>query len=585
MKLDLSRFYSLQLGGAMDTAALGGIGFSLLAANPMLAPVIPTAAALGTAAAGSGWLFNRLLKHMQVEGVRDFPVRFPSDEVPFNVKAGDSVADALMLGYTTDKGKPFWLPYEDAMRHMLVCGQSGVGKTIMGSLLMGQHLRQGGSLLWIDGKLDPDNLEMLHKLACWCGRESDMRIINPGDPKMSNSHNPILFGDPDEIASRILSLIPSTENNPGTDHYKQAANQGIATLVGVLQACKLAYNFLDLTILLTSPEALRYLENLANNIAPHAVETRYFSIFLSSFRGPKGIIDMAKLRTMFGGIGGRMFLFGTGNFGKITSSYAPEVELFRDLTSGKIIYVMLPTMGKDVAANNYGKMTIGDMRSATANIQALPKEQRPWPPVFNFWDEFGSFAVQSVDRMFEQSRASHQIICPSFQTFANVEVVSKELKEMVEGSTWTKIYFKLGSQASAELASELIGQERRILKSLTRNDGESDNQQFLRVSPVSGRGSSAGLAIGEREQDEAKVSSDILKSLDKGECVVTYGGDKVYNLRIPRMEFSQSFLDICPPVRVQKVRGMYRNGINLFRKMDEFLTADFKQELANQGRE
>ena len=107
---------------------------------------------------------------------------------------------------------------------------------------MFQQIQRGGGLAFIDGKLAGDDIETIYQYCCWAGREQDLLILNPGTPSMSNTYNPILRGDPDEVASRILSIIPSTENNPGADHYKQSANQGITTIVAALQAAGLAYN-------------------------------------------------------------------------------------------------------------------------------------------------------------------------------------------------------------------------------------------------------------------------------------------------------------------------------------------------------
>ncbi|WP_147267123.1 hypothetical protein [Acidiferrobacter thiooxydans] len=48
------------------------------------------------------------------------------------------------------------------------------------------------------------------------------------------------------------NLVPSSETDPGADHYRQSANQALTVFVGALKACKLRYNFTDLAILLQS---------------------------------------------------------------------------------------------------------------------------------------------------------------------------------------------------------------------------------------------------------------------------------------------------------------------------------------------
>src|SRR6185312_14936351 len=109
----------------------------------------------------------------------------------------------------------------DWLRHAMIVGQSGFGKTVLGEWLMVQQIHAGGGLMWIDGKLDPANLEKLWQMAYWCGRAADVLVINPGEPSKSNTYNPLLDGDPDEIAARCVSLIPTAENNAGADYYRQ----------------------------------------------------------------------------------------------------------------------------------------------------------------------------------------------------------------------------------------------------------------------------------------------------------------------------------------------------------------------------
>ncbi|WP_204301926.1 hypothetical protein, partial [Serratia marcescens] len=73
-------------------------------------------------------------------------------------------------------------------------------------------------------------------------------------------------------------------------------------------------------------------------------------------------------------------MFGSGNFGQITNTYDPEVDLYEAVRRNQIVYLPLPTMGKNEAATNFGKLAIGDFRSAIAKVQSLPPEQRPDPP-------------------------------------------------------------------------------------------------------------------------------------------------------------------------------------------------------------
>jgi intracellular multiplication protein IcmO len=565
--MDIRTRRKIYPGGFADNVALTALSASAFAANPMFySGTTGILAGLGLAAGAGAWASHRVASAGYRAVFSSSDVKVNSDEVP------DALPEeGILLGYTVDTGEPLIIPWDDWMRHIMVVGQSGVGKTVFGEWVLAQQIIRGGGLLWIDGKLDPSNLYKLDAMCAWAGRRADLLVINAGDPALTNSYNPLLFGDADEVASRVLSLIPSSEGNPGTDYYRQAANQGVTTLVGAIQHANLAYNFMDLSILLMNQRALAMLEN----IVPAGSPAKALKLFLEQYKqsNKDGLvtIDMKRLKETFGGIGGRLHMFGSGNFGQITGTYTPDVDLFEDIKSNKIIYVMLPTMGKNEAASNFGKMMLGDLRSAIAKVQDLPKEQRPWPPFLNFSDEFGSYVTQSVARPFEQGRSAHMVMMPAFQTMANLDAVGEELREMVLGNTWTKVFFKVGTDDTAKKAVELIGKERRVALSLSISDGRGIQMDASR-SAMKGSSGSDSFGITERTEEIEKVSADTLKKLGKGEAIVTYGGSKVYHIKIPAINFDKSFIEEIGPFSINKKPPRFRRGLDLFGKVDGLLS-------------
>jgi intracellular multiplication protein IcmO len=567
--MDIRTRRKIYPGGFSDNLALSGVTASMLLANPAMGlGAAGAAVGLGLAAAGGAWAANRVATAGYRSVFSQSSVRINSDEVP-KVTSHEGIT----LGYTVDGGEPLVIPWDDWMRHCLVVGQSGVGKTVFGEWVLFQQIINGGGLLWIDGKLDPDNLRKLDAMCAWAGRRADLLVINPGDPNLSNTYNPILFGDPDEVASRVLSLIPSSENNPGTDFYRQAANQGMVTLVGAIQKAGFAYNFTDLSILLQNQKALASLEMMTPGASD---ESKALRLFLDQYkvadRNGNVSVDLKRLKETFGGIGGRLHTFGSGNFGQITGTYSPDINLYEAMRSNKIIYVMLPTMGKKEAASNFGKMNLGDLRSAIAEVQSLPKKDRPWPPFLNFKDEFGSYVTQSADRPFEQGRSAHITMMPAFQTIANLDAISQELREMVLGNTWTKVFFKVGTDETAEKVVSLIGKERRVALSVSISDGKSVRHDASGSTRKDASGSDS-FGVSERTEETEKVSSDMLKKLGKGEAIVTYGGSKVYHIKIPALEFDKKFIEEIGPFCINKKRATYQKGLDFFRNVDGLLSS------------
>lgn len=576
--MDVRFWKNLRLGGAADNIAMLSAAIATFTHHPGAIHLgnhlglTPAADAVGAGLSmfAGGWL-SRRANHARFHQLFPSEVRVASDAPPYSLPQRGPW-EGYLLGFCVDTGKPVVVPWEVLMKHLSTVGASGFGKTVLGEWMMLQQIMAGGSLLWIDGKLDGDNIAMLDAMCAWAGRRGDLMVINPGDPSMSNTYNPILYGDSDEVAGRILSLIPSSSSNAGTDYYRQAANQGITTLVGAIQKTGLAYNFIDLTILLQNQRALAWLETI---IPPNSDAARQFRIFMEQYKAPNrdGVvnIDLKKLRETFGGVGGRMHQFGSDNFGFITNTYSPEVRLDKAISQGKIIYLALPTMGKPEAASNFGKMTLGDFRTAISWMQAKPRPERPWPPVLGFFDEAGSYVNESWARPFEQARSAQMIMSPAVQTKANYDAVDEELREMVTGNANTKIYFKIGTQDTAEFAAELIGMEKKVVLSLSESGGGGDQTRTGDPTPATSSQTST-FGVSEREDEGYKVSMDMLKGLNTGECIVTIGNSNVFHVRVPKIDFTDEFRKQLGPFAINRFRTPYVRGLDIFRDVDRWVS-------------
>lgn len=569
--------YSTRLGGPLDTLALTSIGAGAVLSSPFFQQPAMLSGAL--AFSGAAWLATRYLEEWKRTPILPSKLNLRSDVSPMDPKTGQQ---GLLLGYTTDEGRPVWVDYDNLMRHVFIIGQSGVGKTVAASLLMCQHIQNGGGLLFIDGKVDASNIQQIYQFCAWAGREKDFRVINPDDPENSNTYNPLCDGDPDEKAARLLSLIPGTEGSPGADHYKQEANQGLTTLFMALNKSGLAHHMMDISVLLMNAEALEELKRKLEATAPGSKESLNYNLFLDKFRHPAndprnpnaGGIDMKKLKDTFGGIGGRLFQFGTGKFGEIMNTYDPDVRLYEAIRKNQIVYVALPTMGKDIAAENFGKVVIGDLRTAVAWLQKLPVPERPWPPFMCFCDEAGSYVGRSWPRLFEQARSAQIFMMPAVQTMANFKAVSDELSEMVKGNSWTKIYFKIGTDESAKEAAEEIGMTRGITRTIAAGASKSVSAQTIKPDPIANAGDGSNLSETEKEEEIYKVSPDDLKKLDKGEVVMTYGGDMLYNLRVPFVGIDKPMQARLGDVKLNRRRpNLNIKGAGFFDGAERFLSS------------
>lgn len=523
----------------------------LIASHPYFAGNPLSVAAMAAAGYGGYRYVNesarRLLSKVDEEKQEGFILR--SDEV-FPETFGK---DGLRIGYTRDRRQPLDVENDKLMRHLAIIGQSGVGKTVLGMNLLWQQTARGGGWLFIDAKLDKETRDQLAYMAKIFGREDELYVMNVDDPENSNTYNPLLNGDPDEIASRLLNLLPSSENNPGSDYYRQQANYALTVLVGALQAAKKRYTFMDLAIMLQSAAAIGKVESLVPLDSP---EFMVLQVFLDQFkkRDKNGVqVNVDKIKDILGGMAGRIAQFAQGKFGKVFNTTTPEIDLTDIVANNKMCYVMLPTMGKDTAALNLGKMVLSDLRTAVAKMQGLPLSERPNPPFICFADEMGSYVMQGISRVFEQARSAGVMMIPAFQTYANLAAISPEFEEMIVGNTWTKCFFKMGSMESATKAADYIGQEKKFTYSVSSSSSESSSAQSLRVTPESSQSESGGVGESWRQSEEYRIPPDKLTRMGVGECIVCSGARTFHvstqALKFPKVpEFKKNtYITSLPP--------------------------------------
>ena len=510
------------------------VALGVTASHPWLAgnPVGLLAAA-SAGLGGYGYIKQNIKKKLTLadaEANEGFVLR--SDGVfPENMGLG-----GLRLGYTKDKGLALDIENDKLMRHLAIIGQSGVGKTVLGLNILWQQTARGGGWLFIDAKLDKDVRDQLAYMTQIFGRSDEFYVMNVDDPENSNTYNPLLNGDPDEIASRLLNLLPSSENSPGSDFYKQSANYALTVLIGALQAAKKRYTFMDLAIMLQSAAAIGKVESL---IPYDSQAFMVLQVFLDQFKkkDKNGIqVDVDKLKNILGGMSGRIAQFAQNKFGQVFNTTTPEIDLTDIVQNNKMLYCMLPTMGKDAAALNLGKMVLSDLRTAVAKMQGVTKSERPNPPFICFADEMGSYVMPGISRVFEQARAAGLIMIPAFQTFANLTSVSPEFEEMIIGNTWTKCFFKMGSVDSATKAADIVGQEKQYQYSVSASQSESASAQSLRVTPESSQSESGGTGESWKQTEEYRVSPDKMARLGIGECIVQSGA-RTFHIGTQAIEF------------------------------------------------
>ncbi len=449
-------------------------------------------------------------------------------------------------------------------RHCMGIAATGGGKTNFLNLVLKQQMMRGGGAIHIDGKNSKESILEFLNLARQHDRWQDVRIINIADPTLSNTYNPLLRGDADELTSRIMDLIAGG----GDPFFRGQASRGMKAISGVLKAMNLPFNFGDLNALMSDERAMRW---VVDNGPKHTKEYVDYMTFFNQLFAPNprtGTLELneRKMQHTFGDLGSRLHSYYVGAAGRVLNDYTPELDLYQAMKENLLVYVALPMLQKKEIAVEFAKFFISDLRTAVGQIQ--DDNYKPSPTFLVLMDEFSSYAMPSLAALFEQARSANVCLFPFIQTISSLSDkengLSQDFASKILGNTWNKISFVLQDPESCEVMSRVAGES--LQESVSESFGDSmsfaggeDDASVLRTG---GRGRSYGRSVS--HSYEAIVRPEDFKNLDTGEAVFI-GRQDVMKLKVPLVKLDNSDKNLDFP----KFRLPQQQGVGLAEKFHD----------------
>lgn len=451
-------------------------------------------------------------------------------------------------------------------RHCLGIAATGGGKSNFLNLILKQQMMRGGGAIHIDGKASKEAILEFLNLARQHDRWQDVRIINISDAALSNTYNPLLRGDNDEITSRIMQLLDGAK---GDTFFRGQAARGMRAIAGILTAFGLPYNFGDLNVLMSNESAMRW---MLKNAPQDTKAYRDFKIFLDQMmeqdlRSGTMRLNEKKMQHTFGDLSSRLHSYYVNEAGKVLNSYSPEVDLYDAVRNNLLVYVVLPMLSKSEIAIDFAKFFVSDLRTAIGQIQN--DDYKPSPTFLVLMDEFSSYAQSSLAPVFEQARSSNICLFPFIQTYSSLKDPSRGLSDdfaaKIFGNTWNKISFLLQEPESCEVMSAVAGDT--LQQSVSESFGEN-------LSFASGDDDASALRAGSRGRSFGKsvsyaydkvVRPEDFKNLKDGEAIYI-GRNSVYKLQVPLLHMNNENKSLDFP----RFRMPHKQGLDIATKYHSF---------------
>jgi type IV secretory pathway TraG/TraD family ATPase VirD4 len=450
--------------------------------------------------------------------------------------------------------EPLLLTDKMLTRHCLAVAATGSGKSNFLNLLLKQQLMRGGGVIHIDGKNSDDAVKEFLTLARSHDRWQDVRIINIDNSKMSNTYNPLLRGDPEQLVNRIMLLI----DNKGESFFRSQAANGLRAIVGLLSTTGLPFTFEDLRVIMSQEEAIR---GLLSSAPKDTREYRDFDLFIQQImeedrRTGRRVLSDRKRQFAFGDLLGKISAYCSGQVRDVMNVYNPEVDVLRALRENQLLYVGLPMLMKGESATDFARMFLSDLLTAVGQLQNVPPNERPSPTFLVLMDEFSSYAISTMAPLFEQARSANVCLFPFIQTISSLsdpnKGLSKDFANKIIGNTWNKIIFGLEDAESQEEMSRLAGELIRESRTVSKGEGMSGSE----LSLFGNRSSSTSISVSEKR--EAVIPPEEFKSLNPGQAFYL-GKTGVYKLRVPEVVLRQDEEGIDFP----RFRMPERQGLSL----------------------
>jgi len=406
---------------------------------------------------------------------------------------------------------PIFIDKDFTLRHGLIVGTTGSGKTVLIRCLLSQVLEAGGGLLIVDGKADQMTYEDFYNTTVAFKREDDFYMLNLSEPKESNTMNPLMSGGVDDIAELLSNMLGEAggDNQYWVERGQILMKGLLSVLVPLKERNALFYpdgkpadglNFTLLTKWLGLNELYKlYLlvkednEKVGNDMKnPEYIELKRLESYLMS----NGCEVQVKLNSKGGSVADRL---GTktkevppeairqhgfavsqwtspldtlmGTYGEVFDTQTPEIDMFDVITGGRILYVMLPALKKSEATlKSLGKLVLatlkislvallGDQLSGSIDERYKGFAARPRVPFLAIMDEYGAYAVKGFDNVLAQARSLQVGVIIAVQELASLQKADEIEAKRILGNTAFKIALKMTEDDTIETFLKIAGED------------------------------------------------------------------------------------------------------------------------------
>jgi type IV secretory pathway TraG/TraD family ATPase VirD4 len=346
-----------------------------------------------------------------------------------------------VLGTTSFRGRsqPFGIAPDDRLRHMVIFGKTGTGKSTLLRNLLATDIAAGRGVTFIDPHGDTvDDLVGLIPTA----RTNDVIFVDPGDPHGVPSLNLLACAQPrlkPLVASAVLTAFKKLYADSWGPRLEHLLRNALLLLLDVPGAT--LANVLDLL----SDDRYR------RHALLHATDPIVRGFWEREFAGMPQKLRAEASSPVQNKIG---HFVTNPTLRRIIAEPRSTLDLRRVLDQGKVLLVSLSKgrIGED-ASTLLGSLVVTALQIAAQSRADTPEAKRR--DHFAYVDEFHSFATDSFASILSEARKYRLSLTLATQYVEQIDIA---VRAAIFGNAGSLVSFQVGPQ-DAELLALQLGPE------------------------------------------------------------------------------------------------------------------------------
>jgi len=388
-----------------------------------------------------------------------------------------TIPNETIIGHVSNRV----ITVKDNARHVLVCGTTGSGKTVLLSNFIESGINKNYPMVIIDGKGDIGKGSLLDVLLK-SNKGRQAYIVNLSDTAKSSRYNPFKGANTTVIKDMLISMSDWSE-----EHYKQNTERYLQRLTMILERMGISFSFQNLA---------RYIRK--DNLIELSIEAKKAGkLTKEEYSSTIDIIDDSG--EIAEKASARFVTLAESELSKIFDEQGFDLQTAIE-ENAIVLFVLNPLLYPELSPR-LAELVLIDLKKTISYLFTTPKHR-----TFFIFDEISSYMSTTFLDLVNKSRSANVTCILATQSLADLEFsAGAAFREQVIENCNNYIVLRQNSHTSAEMWANTMGTREsvKLTVQLENSDGEISTTDKMSM----------------RDTREFLYHPDLIKSLKTGQAI------------------------------------------------------------------